>query len=148
MRRTLKDFMSHAPLSNLILHCADGRLLQDIYDWLTSKGFVGTCDKLVYPGGCQRLVMPKNEAQRECALDDIETLIGLHGTQRIILANHTDCGAYGGAAAFHNPEAERQKHAEHLKEAASIIKSRWPAMEVVIVVIEMTSLGNNFIEIE
>ncbi len=129
--------MSHTSLSNLVVHCADGRLMKHIYKWLESQGIVGHCDELSFAGGCKDLVAPKQEADREYLLRQIGILRELHGTQRVFLMNHTDCGAYGGKNAFGNESQEMQKHTGDLHEAASLIKKQWPDMEVRMIVITM-----------
>lgn len=111
--------------------------MADIYEWLRNKDVIGHCDELSFAGGCKDLVAPKKETHREYLLDQIETLRRLHGTQRVFLVNHTDCGAYGGKSAFANDEEEFKKHAGDLHEAASLIKKRWPDMEVCCVIAVM-----------
>lgn len=131
-----KNIIMHSSLSNLVIHCADGRLMADIYEWLRNKDVVGHCDELSFAGGCKDLVSPQKESDRDYLLRQIGKLRELHGTQRIFLMNHTDCGAYGGAHAWQGEE-EFAKHAADLKKAAEIIKSQWPDMEVQMVVLIM-----------
>ena len=47
-----KNILMHSSLSNLVIHCADGRLMASIYEWLRHKGIVGRCDELSFAGGC------------------------------------------------------------------------------------------------
>lgn len=123
-----KNIMSHASLSNLVIHCADGRLMRAIYEWLNKQDVVGHCDELSLAGGCKDLVSPQKETDRDYVLRQIGTLRRLHGTQRIFLINHTGCGAYGGESA--NKAQEIEKHAGDLHEAASLIQKQWPDMEL------------------
>ena len=56
----------------------------------------------------------------------------LHGTKRVILMLHTDCGAYGGlAAGFGNdPDAERLHHRGDLSRAADYLERAIPGLEI------------------
>lgn len=47
-------------------------------------------------GGAKSLASPEHEADREFLLAQVEKSIRLHGTDRVILMLHSDCGAYGG----------------------------------------------------
>ena len=48
----------------------------------------------------------------------------LHGTSRVILMVHTDCGAYGGLQAFDgNKEREAANHESQLRSAADFLTS-------------------------
>ena len=48
----------------------------------------------------------------------------LHGTNRVILMVHTDCGAYGGLQAFEgNKEREAANHEAQLRGAADFLKT-------------------------
>lgn len=125
-----KNILMHSSLSNLVVHCADGRLMTDIYEWLQNKDVVGHCDELSFAGGCKDLVSPQKESDRDYFLRQIGKLRELHGTQRIFLMNHTDCGAYGGKNAFENETHEIKKHVSDLHEAALLIVNQWPDMEV------------------
>jgi len=54
----------------------------------------------------------------------------LHDVQTIILMNHTDCGGYGGRAAFESIEAERDNHASELTKAAEKLAVEYPDVEI------------------
>ena len=44
---------------------------------------------------------------------------------------HSDCGAYGGLAAFDNDaEREAENHRQELKRAAALVKAQIPELEV------------------
>ena len=61
----------------------------------------------------------------------IEKSIRLHGTQKVILMVHSDCGAYGGLERFRgDPQAEAAHHASELTRAAEYLKSVHPKVVV------------------
>ena len=55
----------------------------------------------------------------------------LHGTNRVMLMVHTDCGAYGGLQAFGgNEEREAANHESELRSAAEFLKSNIPPIAI------------------
>src|SRR5258707_12688770 len=55
-------------------------------------------DPIKIAGGAKALASPEQECHRTFVLDQIHKSIRLHGTDRVILMLHSDCGAYGGLA--------------------------------------------------
>lgn len=137
--------MSHKhECHNLVIHCMDFRLQDDIWWWLKSQGITGDSDIVSLAGAVKDLVSPEVEEYRKCLLKQIRISRELHGMKRVVLMNHTDCGAYGGRKAFEGDIAkEEKKHIEDMKNAAIIIKNEFPDLEVMLVLIKMGG-NNNF----
>lgn len=114
---------------NLALMCIDFRMHRKVCDALTYGGY-RDFDLLALPGGSQALI---DEDSRPTVLAAIEKAIALHKTKRLIIANHVDCGAYGGSGRFADPNEETAMHEDALRQAAEIAKSRFPELEVVLV---------------
>lgn len=54
-----------------------------------------------------------------------------HHAKRILLTNHTECGAYAMAGhSFQTAEKEREYHVSELKKARDRVKTWYPDMEV------------------
>src|SRR5260370_34577010 len=53
-------------------------------------------DMVKIAGGAKALASPELEFHRAFVLEQIHKSIRLHGTDRVILILHSDCGAYGG----------------------------------------------------
>ncbi len=53
-------------------------------------------DVVIVAGGAKSLSSPEHESDRDFLLAQVTKSIRLHGTDRIILMLHSDCGAYGG----------------------------------------------------
>jgi hypothetical protein len=82
-------------------------------------------------GGAKSLASPKDESDRLFVVDQIRISMKLHGTQTAILMVHSDCGAYGGLAAFDGDAAkEAQHHHCDLKKAAAFLKESLPDLAV------------------
>ena len=88
-------------------------------------------DPIRIAGGAKCLVSPEHEGDRLFVVDQIRKSMQLHGTRMAVLMLHSDCGAYGGLAAFNNdPEKEAQSHNSSLQQAANFLKEKIPGLTV------------------
>src|SRR5208282_4717604 len=89
-------------------------------------------DPIKIAGGAKCLASPEHETDREFVLDQIRKSTRLHGTNRVILMVHSDCGAYGGlAGAFRgDTRAEAEHHCGELRRAASNLEALLPGIVV------------------
>jgi len=130
MRAMKKVFHFDAPREKYhcdaaIIWCFDNRFELGFRKYLKRVG-VANSDPIKIAGGAKCLASPEHESDREFVLEQIRKSIRLHGTRRVILMLHSDCGAYGGlddgfggdarAEAEHH-HAELQRAAENLKRA-------------------------------
>ena len=114
-----------------ILWCFDNRFELGFRKFLKRIGVVNS-DPIKIAGGAKVLASPEHEADREFVLEQIRKSMRLHGTQRVILMLHSDCGAYGGlAGGFHgDATAEAAHHELELQRAAANLKAMIPGVEV------------------
>ena len=75
-------------------------------------------------------------AQRGSRLDalmaDIESTVNAHHASKVILVDHSDCGAYKMAGmSFADVGIEEGKHEENLKLAKKVIHEKFPNVEVI-----------------
>jgi hypothetical protein len=109
-----------------IIWCFDNRFDLGFRKFLKRIGAVN-CDPIKVAGGAKCLASPEHESDREFVLDQIRKSIRLHGTRRVILMVHSDCGAYGGLEAFGNDgRAEAQHHRGELRRAAETLTAVIP----------------------
>jgi len=89
-------------------------------------------DPIKIAGGAKVLASPEHEADREFVLEQIRKSMRLHGTRRVILMLHSDCGAYGGLAGGFRGDsaAEAAHHERELQRAAANLKAIIPEVEV------------------
>jgi len=128
--------------STLIVHCMDFRFIRDIRAWMEGRGMLGDCDVVAVPGVAKVLVDPQMLGDADFLLRAIGVAVNLHGAKRIILLNHLDCGAYGGARAFAAPQDERKRHERHLRRGAEIVRERFPHVAVAIALAELRPDGS------
>lgn len=114
-----------------ILWCFDNRFELGFRKFLKRIGVMNS-DPIKIAGGAKVLVSPEHESDREFVVEQIRKSIRLHGTKRVILMLHSDCGAYGGlAGGFRgNAEAEAAHHERDLQHAAANLRAAIPCIDV------------------
>ena len=66
-------------------------------------------DLISLAGGANDLALPVMSSNRDALVDQVRKSVNLHGTKRIVLMMHSDCGALGGLASYGNDlEKERE----------------------------------------
>jgi carbonic anhydrase len=114
-----------------ILWCFDNRFELGFRKFLKRIG-VTNSDPIKVAGGAKCLASPDLETEREFVLEQIRKSMHLHGTRRVILMVHSDCGAYGGlAGGFRgDAKAEASHHQRELALAAANLLKAIPGIEV------------------
>src|SRR5215831_20368596 len=88
-------------------------------------------DPIRIAGGTKCLASPEDESEREFVLEQIRISMRLHQTRTVVLMLHSDCGAYGGLAAFDDDaKREAENHRQELNRAAAFLKAEIPELEV------------------
>src|SRR5215831_18591824 len=90
-----------------IVWCFDNRFDLGFRKFLKKIG-VENSDPIKVAGGAKSLASPEHESDREFIVDQIRKSIRLHGTDRVILMLHSDCGAYGGLGGRFQGNAEAE----------------------------------------
>ena len=113
-----------------ILWCFDNRFELGFRKFLKRIG-VENSDPIKIAGGAMCLASPEHETDREFVLEQIRKSIRLHGTERVILMLHSDCGAYGGLAGFGgDARAEAEHHQNELRRAAVNLENAIPGIKM------------------
>lgn len=114
-----------------ILWCFDNRFDLGFRKFLKRIG-VANSDLIKVAGGAKCLASPEHETDREFVLEQIRKSMRLHGTRRVILMVHSDCGAYGGLAGGFggDAQAEAAHHQRELARAAANLLQAIPGIEV------------------
>ena len=114
-----------------VLWCFDHRFDMGFRKFLKRIGVVHS-DSIKVAGGAKTLSSPQNESEREFVLEQIRISIRLHGTKKVILMVHSDCGAYGGLAETFagDAKAEAAHHEKELRHAAAVLLEAIPGLEV------------------
>jgi carbonic anhydrase len=79
----------------VVVACFDHRFDRVLRKFLKRIRIVNP-DPIIVAGGAKLLASPERQADRDFLIGHVEKSIRLHGTDRVILLLHSDCGAYGG----------------------------------------------------
>lgn len=113
-----------------VVWCFDTRFEALLRKLLRRLG-VTHADIIRVAGGAKPLASPEQESEREFVLEQFRRSMRLHGTRRVLLMVHSDCGGYGGLGAFQGDEqAEVRHHLAELQRAAACIRQRIPELTV------------------
>jgi carbonic anhydrase len=114
-----------------IVWCFDNRFELGFRKFLKRIGEVYS-DPIKIAGGAKSLASPNVESDRDFVVEQIRISMRLHGTKRVILMLHSDCGAYGGLAEGFGGDrrAEFVHHRAELIEATAALHKVFPDLEV------------------
>lgn len=113
-----------------IVWCYDHRF-EAVFRKLLKRIGVVYSDPIRVAGGAKVLAAPNHAGEREFVLEQIRISMRLHNTRTVVLMLHSDCGAYGGLAAFdNNPAKEAENHNTDLMRAAAFLRSEIPGLTV------------------
>ena len=114
-----------------VLWCFDSRFELGFSKFLKRLGLVNI-DAIKIAGGAKSLASPERASDCEFVLDQVQKSIRLHGTKRVILMVHSDCGAYGGLAGGFgkNARLEAEHHERELTKAAEYVVEQIPGVDV------------------
>lgn len=105
-----------------IVWCFDDRFTPALNEFAKAKDYQHY-DLVRIAGSIKALSSPDKESDRAYVLKQIEISLKLHRTPRVVLMNHSDCGAYGGLKSFENDEAkEKEEHAKELSMAKEFLQ--------------------------
>jgi carbonic anhydrase len=114
-----------------VIWCFDNRFELAFRKFLKRIGIINA-DPIKIAGGAKCLASPEHETDRQFVLDQIRKSMRLHGTNRVILMLHSDCGAYGGLAGGFGGDAraEFENHRGELRVAAANLLAAIPEVTV------------------
>jgi hypothetical protein len=98
---------------------------------LTKRIGVEFFDPILVAGGAKCLAGDDLETDRQFVLEQVRKSMRLHGTKTVLLMLHSDCGAYGGLAAFENDVTrEAENHRNDLHRAIEFMQAQIPELTV------------------
>ncbi len=113
---------------SLVLLCIDYRFWPQALPILKEK--YGDFDLIEIAGSSKNLTSPLEEEDKITLIENIGLSIKLHHPHKLILTNHTDCGAYGGSKRFKSQSEEIEFHKDELKKAKLIISKKFPSLSI------------------
>ena len=114
-----------------VVWCYDDRFYKLLKAFGKHEKF-GHIDLVKIAGGAKALAAADDGAssERDFVLDQIKKSAQLHGTKRVVLMLHRDCGAYGGSKQFADAAAEKEYFMGQLRRAEEFVKKELPDMRV------------------
>jgi hypothetical protein len=113
-----------------VVWCYDNRFETVFRKLLRRIGIVHS-DPIRIAGGARCLAACGQESERAFVLEQIRRSMNLHSTRTVILMLHSDCGAYGGLAAFQGDRAkEARNHCDDLQQAIMGLQSAIPGLNI------------------
>src|ERR1041384_676349 len=113
-----------------IVWCFDHRFEQALRK-LIKRLNINSFDPIRVAGGARCLAGKDPESDRQFILKQIRSSMHLHGTDTVLLMLHSDCGAYGGLAAFDNgPAREAENHRQDLHHALDFLRANIPQLNI------------------
>lgn len=113
----------------VVLSCIDFRFWKETKQFIEQQLGISSYDFPKLPGAAKAI----NEAQEgSIALQCISVPVDLHHVEKIVIINHSDCGAYGGAKVFEgDADKEQAFHQVELKKAKDVLKAKYPEKQVI-----------------
>jgi carbonic anhydrase len=112
----------HYTADACVVWCFDDRFYKLLKAFGKQEGFAHI-DLVKIAGGAKALASTDAASpDRDFVLNQIKTSARLHGTKRVVLMLHRDCGAYGGSKGFADAEAERDELVKQLHQTRDFVK--------------------------
>jgi carbonic anhydrase len=117
----------HYTADACVVWCYDDRFYKLLKAFGKEEKF-GHIDLVKIAGGAKALGGDASP-ERDFVLDQIKKSVMLHGTKRVVLMLHRDCGAFGGSKKFADAAAEKEYFTGQLHRAKEFVKSELPDMQ-------------------
>jgi carbonic anhydrase len=123
----------HYTADACVVWCFDDRFYKLLKAFGKQEGFVHI-DLVKIAGGAKALASTDGASpDRDFVLNQIKTSVRLHGTKRVVLMLHRDCGAYGGSKRFADADAEKMELVKQLHQAQDLVKKELPDVDGLVV---------------
>ena len=120
----------HYKCDAAIVWCFDHRFEAALRK-LIKRSSIVHFDLIRVAGGAKSLAGGDGEADRQFVMEQVRKSVKLHGTENVVLMLHSDCGGYGGLAAFnHDAAREAENHRQDLQRAGDFVQANLPHVNV------------------
>lgn len=124
-------------VENIHVICTDPRIQKFYYDWLEANNLWGKFDTIEHENPIFSFLDPKTKG---IYLERIGNYIKLHQPKKVILIDHTNCGAYSlHGYNFNDLEDELNIHNTNNKKVVELITKNYPELQVEIKTIHIDS---------
>mgnify|MGYP001223778742 CR=1 FL=1 len=130
----------------MVLSCIDPRFQPLVYNYLKKKKLTGKYSAFTIAGSAIGVTHDKFKKWHSVFIENLSTSIKLHKIEKLIVINHTDCGAakIANGKKEINSLSEDKIHKISLNKLKKIIKKKFPKLKIEF---NVMSLDNSFTKI-
>ena len=116
----------------MVLSCIDPRFQSKVFSYLKNKKLIGKYSSFTIAGAGIGVTHNKFKKWHSTFWDNLNTSIKLHKITKLIVINHTDCGAakIANKEKKFNLSIENKMHKESFKRIQIKLKKRHPKLQV------------------
>tara|TARA_B100000287_G_C20328219_1_gene660630 strand:- start:112 stop:528 length:417 start_codon:yes stop_codon:yes gene_type:complete len=130
----------------MVLSCIDPRFQPLVYDYLKKKKLIGKFSAFTIAGGAIGVTHVKFKKWHSTFIENLSTSIKLHKIKKLIVVNHTDCGAAkiaNGNKNF-NFDNENKIHRSSFIKLKKIIKKKFPKLKSEMILMSLNTKIRRF----
>ena len=116
----------------MVLSCIDPRFQPLVYNYLKKKKLTGKYSAFTIAGSAIGVTHDKFKKWHSVFIENLSTSIKLHKIEKLIVINHTDCGAAkiaNGKKEF-NSLNENKIHKVSFNKLKKIVKKKFPKLKI------------------
>ena len=116
----------------MVLSCIDPRFQPKVFKYLKTKKLTGKYSSFTIAGAAIGVTHKKFKKWHSTFLDNLSTSIKLHNIKKLIVINHSDCGAakiVNGKKKF-NQSIENKIHKDSFKKIKKILGKKFPKLKL------------------
>ena len=116
----------------MVLSCIDPRFQPKVFKYLKTKKLTGKYSSFTIAGAAIGVTHKKFKKWHSTFLDNLSTSIKLHNIKKLIVINHSDCGAakiVNGKKKF-NLSIENKIHKDSFKKIKKILGKKFPKLKL------------------
>ena len=116
----------------MVLSCIDPRFQPLVYNYLKRKKLTGKYSAFTIAGSAIGVTHNKFKKWHSVFIENLSTSIKLHKIEKLIVINHTDCGAakIANGKKEINSLSEDKIHKISLNKLKKIIKKKFPKLKI------------------
>ena len=116
----------------MVLSCIDPRFQSRVYKYLKTKNLIGKYSSFTIAGAGIGVTHEKFKKWHSTFWDNLNTSIKLHKINKLIVINHTDCGAakMANKEKKFNLSVENKMHKLSFKNIKNKLKKKHPKLKV------------------
>ena len=115
----------------MVLSCIDPRFQSKVFNYLKRRKLIGKYSSFTIAGAAVGVTHKKFEKWRNTFIQNLSTSILLHKIKKLIVINHTDCGAakFANGKKKFNEIDEIRMHEKSFKKLKKLLNKKFPKLK-------------------